>query len=66
MAELESVMQRLDAHTLRLQQRSAAARSAEIDEDRALLVQGMALMSEALIRVGRDLRFLRLHLAEKA
>lgn len=65
MAELESVMQRLDAHTKRLLERSAAP-DAEADDEKALMVQGLALVSEAIVRVGRDVRFLRLHLAEKA
>jgi type II secretory pathway component PulJ len=65
MAELESVMQRLDAHTRRLQERSSA-QDGGADEEKALMVQGLALVSEALVRVGRDIRFLRLRLAEKA
>lgn len=63
MAELESVMRRLDAHAKRLVERSPSTSGG--DDENALMVQGLALVSEAILRVGRDIRFLRLQLADK-
>ncbi|MGA0531111.1 hypothetical protein [Hansschlegelia sp. KR7-227] len=63
MGELETVMERLGAHARRLEERSRSARSA--NDDGALMVQTLALMSEALLRVGRDVRHLRNQLADR-
>ena len=65
MTELSSVMMRLDAHTKRLQDKAQAARPGG-DDEQALVVQGLALVSEALLRIGRDVRTLRLQLADKS
>ncbi|RXF73583.1 hypothetical protein [Hansschlegelia zhihuaiae] len=64
MAELEGVMQRLDAQVGRI--KASAAAETGRDEVQELLLQSLALVSEALLRVGRDVRFLKLHFAEKA
>ena len=61
--ELESVMERLSAQTNQLKERS---RSAARDGDEALTVQSLALVSEAILRLGRDLRLLRLQMADKS
>lgn len=65
MAELESVMQRLSDQTRALRLKCAAPRS-DADEERALMVEGLAVVSEALLRVGRDVRALRLQLADRS
>ncbi|HVI28178.1 hypothetical protein [Hansschlegelia sp.] len=59
--ELESVMQRLDAQARRLRQRAAAGEAG----DAALTTESLALVSEAILRIGRDVRQLRLQLAER-
>ena len=59
--EMESVMERLSVQTERLQAEYRKSRGH--DEDRALMVQGLALVSEALLRVGRDVRLLKLQMA---
>lgn len=61
--ELESVMERLDAQAKRLKERS---RGAGAGDDAALTAQSLAVVSEAILRIGRDLRLLRLQLADKA
>jgi hypothetical protein len=61
--ELESVMQRLDAQTKRLRQRALVSRAE--DEERALTVESLALVSEAVLKIGRDIRQLRLQLGER-
>jgi len=57
MAELESVMERLKDQTDRLKRRAASPSGA--DEERALMIEGLALVSEALLKVGRDVRMMR-------
>lgn len=64
MAELESVMQRLDAQTKRLKERIATPREPAGD-DGGLTVEALALVSEAVLRIGRDIRALRLQLADR-
>jgi hypothetical protein len=61
--ELESVMQRLDLQTKRLKQRAATSRPE--DDERALTVESLALVSEAVLKIGRDIRQLRLQLGER-
>lgn len=63
MHELEGVMQRLDSHARRMEQHAKTAVGK--DEDQAILAESLALMSEALLRIGRDVRFLKLHFADK-
>lgn len=64
MAELESVMQRLDTQTKRLKERMAALRGSAGD-DGGLTVEALALVSEAVLRIGRDIRALRLQLEDR-
>lgn len=59
--EMESVMERLSAQTERLQEECRKSRGS--DEDRALLMQGLVVLSEAVLRVGRDVRQLKLQAA---
>ena len=59
--EIESVMQRLDAQARRLKQRAVAGEAG----DAALTAESLALVSEAILRIGRDVRQLRLQLAER-
>jgi hypothetical protein len=56
-------MQRLDAQTQRLRQRALVSRAE--DEERALTVESLALVSEAVLKIGRDIRQLRLQLGER-
>ncbi|MDR4305521.1 hypothetical protein IHQ68_02645 [Chelatococcus sambhunathii] len=60
MSDLETVMSRLDAHAAHLKLRSAAID----DEERKLMAESLALMSEAVLKVGRDIRFIRRQMAE--
>lgn len=59
MAELESVMQKLSDHTARLRRSAVAGSGAGAEEDRALMIEQLALVSEALLRVGRDVRLMK-------
>ena len=61
MGDMETVMNRLSAHARRLQEQPVPSG----DADRALMVESLALMSEALLKVGRDVRHLRNKMADK-
>ena len=64
MAEVESVMQRLAEETRRLRAEVEASQP-ETDPERALTLGSLALVSEAVLRIGRDVRQIRLQLAER-
>lgn len=64
MAELESVMTRLDVQTKRLKERSLAPLQSAGD-DAGLTLETLALFSEAVLKIGRDIRAIRLQLADK-
>ncbi len=55
-AELESVVHRLDAQTKLLKQRVDASRG---DDDKEMMLKSLALVSEVLLKVSRDVRHLR-------
>ncbi|WP_155904925.1 hypothetical protein [Methylopila sp. M107] len=55
MAEIESIMTGLDANASRLKARSATM----ADEDSRMMAETLALMSEAVLKVGRDVRHMR-------
>ena len=61
MPELETVMQRLDTQARRLKDQASTGDSAE----RAMMAESLALVSEALLKVGRDIRYIRNQMTEK-
>ncbi|MFC3691465.1 hypothetical protein [Chenggangzhangella methanolivorans] len=66
MLEVESVMQRLDDQTKRLKAEAAACLALETQEERALTVKSLALVSEAVLKIGRDIRQIRMQLADRS
>ena len=65
MIEIESVMQRLDDQTRRLKAELAANETLKEHEERELTVKSLALVSEAVLKIGRDIRQIRLQLADR-
>lgn len=64
MSELSSVMQRLDDQAKLLRNRIDAPQ-AVADADRSMMMESIAALSEAIIKLGRDVRALRLQIAER-
>lgn len=64
MAELSSVMQRLDDQAKLLRSRIDAPQVVA-DADRALMIESIAALSEAILKVSRDVRALRIQIAER-
>jgi hypothetical protein len=65
MIEIESVMQRLSEQSRALNAQLAASEALDEESERALTVKSLALVSEAVLKIGRDIRQIRLQLAEK-
>lgn len=65
MIEIESVMQRLSQQSRALNAQLAASELLDEESERALTVKSLALVSEAVLKIGRDIRQIRLQLAEK-
>ena len=65
MIEIESVMQRLSEQSRALNAQLAANEPLDEESERALTVKSLALVSEAVLKIGRDIRQIRLQLAEQ-
>lgn len=65
MIEIENVMQRLSEQTRALNAQLAANDPLEGETERAMTVRSLALVSEAVLKIGRDIRQIRLQLAER-
>lgn len=64
MSEQEGVMQRLDAQTRRLKERMTSGPASAVT-DEALTLESLMIVSEALLRIGRDIRHMRLQTADR-
>ena len=65
MIEIESVMQRLSEQSRALNAQLATNEPLDEESERALTVKSLALVSEAVLKIGRDIRQIRLQLAEQ-
>lgn len=66
MIEIENVMQRLSEQSRALNAQLAASVEQGEASERALTVKSLALVSEAVLKIGRDIRQIRLQLAERS
>lgn len=60
-AQAETVMQKLDAHAKILHARSQSGA-----DDAASTAESLAIMADAILRIARDIRMLKLQLADRS